>query len=67
MSFISETPSGNAAGVTRNQKSVSHDVKVVLCRDYNTVSGSRHHSSHEDQNVKYLHACSHCDVMGRRS
>lgn len=67
MSFISGTPSGNSASANSVPKSHSHDIKVVLCRDYNSVSGCRHHGTHEDQTIKYLHACAHCDAMGRRS
>lgn len=66
MSFISGTPSGDSAHID-SSKSGSHDVRVVLCRDYNSVSGCRFHSSHEEQNIKHLHACSHCDAMGCRS
>lgn len=67
MSFISGAPSGNSASNNATNKSVSHDIKVVLCREYNSVSGCRFHGTHEEHNVKYLHACSHCDAMGRRS
>lgn len=67
MSFISGTPSGNSASGNTSHKSGPHNIKIVLCRDYNAVSGFRFNGTHEDQSVKYLHACSHCDAMGRRS
>lgn len=67
MSFISGAPSGNIASGVSHNKSSNHDLKVLLCRDYNSISGCRHHGTHEDQGVKLLHACSHCDAMGRRS
>lgn len=40
---------------------------TVLCRDYNGPSGCRFTTGHEDGVVKYMHACAHCDSMGRRS
>lgn len=67
MSFISGTPSGSSAGTSISHKPVSHEMRTVLCREYNSVSGCRHNGTHDDQSVKYLHACCHCDSMGRRS
>lgn len=67
MSFISGTPSGGSLNANSSSKSVSNDSRPVLCRDYNSLSGCRHHGTHEEQGIKYLHACSHCDAMGRRS
>lgn len=67
MCFISGAPSGSNASSSIPQKSIANDVRSVLCREYNSISGCRHHGTHEEQGVKYLHACSHCDSIGRCS
>lgn len=67
MSFNSGAPSAGPQHSNSSSKNVSNDSRPVLCRDYNSLSGCRHNGSHEEHGIKYLHACSHCDAMGRRS
>lgn len=44
-----------------------HHLHIALCRDFNRPHGCRHAYSHDNGEVKLLHACAHCDAMGRKS
>lgn len=67
MSYMSG-PQPSVPAHTSNTRAQGQDsLVVVLCRDFNGPTGCRFQGTHEDKNVKHLHACSHCDTLGRRS
>lgn len=55
----------NASG--HNASGSAVDLRYVLCREFNSIGGCRHNSSHDDGIVRYLHSCTHCDGVGRKS
>lgn len=61
------TPSTSNYGSNNTRNSGNSDMKSSLCRDFNGPQGCRFQYSHDDGNVKYLHACYYCDSIGRKS
>lgn len=70
ISFVTSNQPNNMSQnshASRPSAQQTTDVRSLLCRDYNGPHGCRFTATHEEANVKYLHACAHCDSMGRRS
>lgn len=65
--YMNMTQQGGNAAPPRNASMPSSDLRYVLCRDFNSTSGCRNNGSHDDGVVRYLHSCSHCDGIGRKS
>lgn len=57
----------SSASANSNSRKHEHDMRYVLCRDFNSVGGCCYTASHDDGVVRYLHSCTHCDGIGRKS
>lgn len=70
VSYMNSTPSAHANTTTQQSKTPvvnSQDFNNVVCRDFNSPGGCKFNHAHDLGPIKYLHICSHCDSLGRRS
>lgn len=58
---------GSSIGVRGGASATGNECKSVVCPDYNAPQGCMFSSSHDDGNIRYTHACAHCNALGRRS
>lgn len=64
MSYTSGAPSSSN---THPKTQANIITESLLCRDFNSISGCKFQGTHEEGNIRKLHACAFCDAMGRRS
>lgn len=72
ISYMNSTPSVHANINSQQSKAPNPAVHQgeggnVVCRDFNSPSGCRFNHTHDVGPIKYLHVCSHCDALGRKS
>lgn len=70
ISYMSSTPSAHANPNTLQSKvpvAPSQEFSNVVCRDFNNPGGCKFNHTHDVGPIKYLHICSHCDSLGRKS
>lgn len=67
ISYTGGAPPSAAGAAVQSRAGVPGSLPSFPCKDYNGPSGCKHHSSHEENGIRYSHSCACCDSMGRRS
>lgn len=67
ISYTSGPATSAAASAPKKSNTSQPDPVYMVCRDFNSASGCKHGSSHDNGAVSHMHVCAYCDAVGRKS